>query len=100
MSQTVHALFPCQAGKGVELLAILRSEQGLTATRAFEGCESIEAYTDADNPDNIVLWEKFATRADHEAYLAWRIETGLLDALASILASDPEFTYLDIHSDV
>ena len=100
MSQTVHALFPCQAGKGVELLAILRSEQGLTATRAFEGCESIEAYTDPDNPDNIVLWEKFATRADHETYLAWRIETGLLDALASILASDPEFTYLDIHSDV
>ena len=107
MSQTVHALFPCQAGKGVELLAILRSEQGLTATRAFEGCESIEAYpdtatpgTDVDNPDNIVLWEKFATRADHETYLAWRIETGLLDALASILASDPEFTYLDIHSDV
>ena len=100
MSQTVHALFPCQAGKGVELLAILRSEQGLTATRAFEGCESIEAYTDADNPDNIVLWEKFATRADHDAYLAWRIETGLLDALASILASDLEVTYLDIHSDV
>ena len=100
MSQTVHALFPCQAGKGVELLAILRSEQGLTATRAFEGCESIEAYTAVDNPDNIVLWEKFATRADHETYLAWRIETGLLDALASILASDPEFTYLDIHSDV
>ena len=100
MSQTVHALFPCQAGKGVELLAILRSEQGLTAPRAFEGCESIEAYTDTDNPDNIVLWEKFATRADHETYLAWRIETGLLDALASILASDPEFTYLDIHPDV
>ncbi len=100
MSQTVHALFPCQAGKGVELLAILRSEQGLTATRAFEGCESIEAYTDADNPDNIVLWEKFATRANHEAYLAWRIETGLLDALASILASDLQVTYLDAHSDV
>ena len=100
MSQTVHALFPCQAGKGVDLLAILRSEPGLTAPRACEGCESIEAYTDTDNPDNIVLWEKFATRADHETYLAWRIETGLLDALASILASDPEFTYLDIHSDV
>lgn len=100
MSQTVHALFPCQAGKGAELLAILRSEAGLTATRAFEGCESIEAYTDADNPDDVILWEKFATRADHEAYLAWRIETGLLDALGSILASDLEVTYLDDHPDV
>ncbi|MED5394280.1 MAG: antibiotic biosynthesis monooxygenase family protein [Actinomycetota bacterium] len=100
MSQTVHALFPCQAGKGADLLAILRSEDGLTATRAFEGCESIEAYTDADNPDNIILWEKFATRANHEAYLAWRIETGLLDALSSILASDLQVTYLDGHPDV
>ncbi|SVB03138.1 uncharacterized protein METZ01_LOCUS155992, partial [marine metagenome] len=48
MSQTVHALFQCQPGKGAELLAILGSDQGLVATRAFEGCESIETYTDAD----------------------------------------------------
>ena len=100
MSQTVHALFPCQPGKGAELLAILGSDQGLVATRAFEGCDSIETYADADNPDTIVLWEKFATRANHEAYLAWRIETGMLDMLGSILASDLQVTYLDDHPDV
>ena len=100
MSQTVHALFQCQPGKGAELLAILGSDQGLVATRAFEGCESIETYTDADNPATIVLWEKFATRANHEAYLAWRIETGMLDMLGSILASDLQVTYLDDHPDV
>ena len=100
MSQTVHALFQCQPDKGAELLAILGSDQGLVATRAFEGCESIETYTDADNPDTIVLWEKFATRANHEAYLAWRIETGMLDMLGSILASDLQVTYLDDHPDV
>ena len=100
MSQTVHALFQCQPGKGAELLAILGSDQGLVATRAFEGCESIETYTDADNPDTIVLWEKFATRANHEAYLAWRIETGMLDMLGSILASDLQVTYLDDRPDV
>ena len=100
MSQTVHALFQCQPGKGAELLAILGSDQGLVATRAFEGCESIETYTDADNPDTIVLWEKFATRANHEAYLAWRIETGMIDMLGSILASDLQVTYLDDRPDV
>ena len=100
MSQTVHALFQCQPGKGAELLAILGSDQGLVATRAFEGCESIETYTDADNPDTIVLWEKFATRANHEAYLAWRIETGMIDMLGSILTSDLQVTYLDDHPDV
>ena len=100
MSQTVHALFQCQPGKGAELLAILGSDQGLVATRAFEGCESIETHTDADNPDTIVLWEKFATRANHEAYLAWRIEPGMIDMLGSILASDLQVTYLDDHPDV
>ena len=100
MSQTVHALFPCQAGKGAELLAILGSDQGLVATRAFEGCEAIETYTDADTPDTIVLWEKFATRANHEAYLAWRIETGMLDMLGSILASDLQITYMDDHPNI
>ena len=100
MSQTVHAAFACQAGKGAGLLAILGSDQGLVATRAFEGCESVEVYTDADNPDTIVLWEKFATRADHEAYLGWRVETGMIDMLGSILASDLQVTYLDNHPGV
>ncbi len=95
MSQTTHVVFACQAGKGADLLAILGSGQGLVATRAFEGCESVEVYTDADNPDTIVLWEKFATRADHEAYLGWRVETGMIDMLGSILASDLQVTYLD-----
>jgi len=95
MSQTTHVVFACQAGKGADLLAILGSDQGLVATRAFEGCESVEVYTDADNPDTIVLWEKFATRADHEAYLGWRVETGMIDMLGSILASDLQVTYLD-----
>lgn len=100
MSQTTHVVFACQAGKGADLLAILGSDQGLVATRAFEGCESVEVYTDADNPDTIVLWEKFATRADHEAYLGWRIETGMIDMLGSILASDLQVTYLDNHPGV
>ncbi len=100
MSQTVHVIFSCQAGKGADFLALMESDQGLVATRAFEGCESVEVYTDVDNPDTIVLWEKFATRANHEAYLAWRIETGMIDMLGSILASDLQVTYLDDHPDV
>ena len=98
MSHTIHAAFPCQEGKGATLLGILT--EALVDTRAFEGCESIEVYTDSDNPDTVVLWEKFATRANHEAYLAWRIETGMLEMLGPILASDLEVTYYDDHPDV
>ncbi|MAG51170.1 MAG: antibiotic biosynthesis monooxygenase [Acidimicrobiales bacterium] len=98
MSQTIHVVFPCQEGKGAELLGILT--EALVDTRAFEGCESIEAYSNSDHPDTVVLWEKFATRANHEAYLAWRIENGMLEMLGPILASDLEVTYYDDHPDV
>ncbi len=98
MSQTVHAVFPCREGQGAGLLETLKT--ALVDTRAFDGCESIEVFTDADNPDTVVLWEHFETRAHHEAYLAWRVETGLLDMLAPILAGDLQVTYLDGHPDV
>ena len=93
MSQTVHVAFRCNEGQGANLVAILG--EALVDTRAFDGCESVEVYADADNPDTIVLWEKFATRAHHEAYLAWRIETGMLDMLGPILTSGLEVAYLD-----
>ena len=93
MSQTVHAVFACNEGLGAGLVETLKS--ALVDTRAFDGCESIEVYVDADEPDTVILWEKFATRAHHEAYLAWRVETGLLDMLAPILAEDLTITYLD-----
>ncbi len=93
MSQTVHAVFACNVGLGAGLVETLKS--ALVDTRAFDGCESIEVYVDADEPDKVILWEKFATRAHHEAYLAWRVETGLLDMLAPILAEDLKITYLD-----
>jgi len=94
MSQTIHVVFRCKDGQGVNLLMGLK--EALVDTRTFEGCELVEAYTDADNPDTVVLLEKFATREDHESYIAWRTETGMFDMLGAILASDLEVTYLDI----
>ncbi|GIR37137.1 MAG: hypothetical protein CM15mP49_25220 [Actinomycetota bacterium] len=36
---------------------------------------------DQDNPDRIILWEKWETRENYEAYLAWRTETGMFEGL-------------------
>ena len=93
MSQTVHAVFSCNEGLGAGLVEALKS--ALVETRAFDGCESVEVYVDVDEPDKVILWEKFASRARHEAYLAWRAETGLLEMLAPILAEDLQITYLE-----
>ena len=54
MSHTVIVEFTCPEGVGEAFLPGLIDL--LVDTRAFEGCESVETYTDSDNPDRILLW--------------------------------------------
>lgn len=92
MSHTVIAEFNCHEGIGELFLSGLLP--ALAETRAFEGCESVETYTDADDPNRIFLWEKWTTRENHEAYLAWRVETGMIDQMAPAMASPARFIHL------
>jgi quinol monooxygenase YgiN len=92
MSHTVVAEFSCSPGKGAEFLGLLLP--ALADTRAFKGCELIETYTDQSNPDLVVLWEKWATREDQEAYMAWRAETGMIDMIGPFMAAAPRFVHL------
>ena len=92
MSHTVLVELSCVNGKGAEYLETILPM--LADTRAFEGCELVEVYTDEDNPDRIFLWEKWASRNNQEAYLAWRIETGTLAALDHFMAAEPRFVHL------
>ena len=85
MSHTVMAEFHCNEGMGELLLPGLL--ESLSDTRAFEGCLSVETYVDQDDPDRVYLWEKWATRENYESYIAWRSETGMLEALAAVLVS-------------
>lgn len=91
--QTVTLLFPCQPGKGKDLLEILTT--ALVETRAYDGCVSVETYFDSDQPDSIVLIEKWDSRVQNEKYMKWRIETGLVDMLTPILAAPLEVRYLE-----
>lgn len=67
----------------------------LPDTRAFEGCEGLEVIQDQDHAGHIVLIERWAQRSNHEAYMAWRTETGTLAAVAEMLTEAPVFTYCD-----
>ena len=92
MSHTVMVEFPCAPGKGPEFLSLLLT--ALTDTRAFDGCQLIETYVDHDNPDLIVLWEKWAQRSNQEAYMAWRAETGMMGLIGPFLSGPPRFLHL------
>jgi quinol monooxygenase YgiN len=93
MSHTVLLEFQCKEGKGPEFLQTLLG--ALPDTRAREGCELVETYTDSENPDVIVLWEKWTARANQESYLAWRIETGFVDAIGPFMAAAPRIVHMN-----
>lgn len=83
-----------QSGKGGELVDVLKSMLG--ATRARQGAKSIELVVNQEDSDHVVIYEVWDTKADHEAYMAWRGERGDLDALSGFVASPPTVTYYDI----
>lgn len=88
----VVAKFVCNEGKIGELMDILRSSDGLEVTRAYKGCKLIEASSSEDGK-TLYLYERWDTKEDHQAYLKYRGDTGLLEALGPILAEPLDLTY-------
>jgi quinol monooxygenase YgiN len=93
--QKVTLTFKCLPGMGANLLGAL--QVALVETRAFDGCRSVETFFDADNPDYITLIEEWDARAQHEKYMNWRLEGGMMELLAPIVAEPLELHYLDAH---
>jgi quinol monooxygenase YgiN len=93
--EKVTLLFKCQPGMGETLLAAFTASLG--DTRAFDGCTSVGTFVDSGNPDTILLIEDWDSRAQQEAYLAWRVESGMVEMLAPILAEPFEMHYYDPH---
>lgn len=93
--QTVTLLFKCQPGMGAVLLEAFTASLG--DTRAFDGCLSVKTFVDADNPDTVMLIEEWDSKDQQEAYLAWRIESGMIDLLAPVLAEPFEMHYFESH---
>lgn len=64
MSHSAFAELPCNPGSGPAFLAEAMMP-ALEDTRFFDGCESVEVYVDEDNPDLVILWEKWGTRQQY-----------------------------------
>lgn len=81
----------------LENLAELKStfKNTLPDTRAYEGCQGVDVIGNQDDSCNLVLIQKWDSRQHYEKYLAWRTETGALDALGAKLAQPPSVRYYD-----
>jgi len=64
-------------------------------TREYDGCIDVYMTRGHDDPNELVLVEQWQTRPHYERYLAWRAETGAVDKLAAMAASEPTIRYFD-----
>ena len=65
-------------------------ENGLSVTRAFDGCQSLEMYETHENPNKIVIWQRWESKEKQEAYIKHRHDDGSFDFLGELVACPPE----------
>lgn len=90
MSVIVTVHFPTKPEAADDFYASLLAL--LPDTRAYDGCIKVTTHRDLDNSANIFLIEEWETREHQQKYLAWRVETGLMDAIGPALAGPPTIT--------
>lgn len=93
MACTVLLELQVQADKVDTLKGVFKDILG--DTRAYDGCISVEVTDNQDESANLLLIEKWESRAKYEKYLGWREETGALEQLGSLLSAPPSIRYFD-----
>jgi quinol monooxygenase YgiN len=84
---SVQVIIELQTDRGDDVKKFFRDV--LPDTRGFEGFETLSIAQSDDDPASFVLVEQWASRASLEAYLAWRMETGVLNELVSMVKGAP-----------
>jgi quinol monooxygenase YgiN len=81
---------PEGAGPFVETM-----KERLTFTRSYDGCEKIDLFRDADDPNHFVLVEYWESRAKYDVYRAWAMEQPGTEQLVQALERDITTMYLE-----
>lgn len=93
MSVTVMVELPAQPDKADEMQSFIRAI--VPDTRTFAGFEDFAMYRNQEDPQIVVLLEKWESRGNHEKYLAWRTERGDLEKIVGLLAGPPSIRYFE-----
>lgn len=67
----------------------------LPNTRPYEGCVSIEFVRNQDDPAHLLVMEKWNSRQDYENYLAWRMESGIMNEIVDMIVGEPKLRFFD-----
>ena len=80
-----------------EYLNILKG--ALVETRSYKGCRSVTTLVDQET-SSVVLVEEWDSAEDQQAYLAWRVETGLIDAIAPFMQGELVTRTYDLKTEI
>jgi quinol monooxygenase YgiN len=75
--------------------AIETMKERLPFARTYDGCEMVELYVDHDNPNHLVLVERWASRAQYDKYREWAMAQSGTEKIVQSLESEMTILYLD-----
>ena len=55
-------------------ITFCNGENGLSVTRAFDGCQSLEMYETHENPNKIVIWQRWESKEKQEGLFGAKVE--------------------------
>ena len=68
----------------------------LPDTRSFEGCEGVELYQNKESSSNLTIRAKWVSEDAQKKYMSWRMETGVMNKLMSLLSEPVTMQYYNI----
>lgn len=90
MSHTASAVFTFKDLESKnKFIDFCNGDNGLSVTRSWKGCQSIECYESHENPRQITIWQKWASPQDHESYVKHRHDDGSFDFLGGLIECPP-----------
>ena len=85
MSVMITLEMPVKPDMLEDYLNILKG--ALVETRAYKGCRSVTTLVDQET-SSVVLVEEWDSAEDQQAYMAWRVETGLIEAVSPFMQGE------------
>jgi len=73
-------------------ISFANGETGLSVTRGWKGCLSIEMYESREDSNVVVIWQRWDNKESQESYVKHRHEDGTFDLLGELVACPPEIT--------
>ena len=97
MSVMVILEMPVKPDMLEDYLNILKG--ALVETRDYKGCRSVTTLVDQET-SSVVLVEEWDSVEDQQAYMAWRAETGLIDAIAPFMQGELVTRTYDLKTEI